>query len=290
MQRSATIAALLFALLAMAARPGLAGQISAFVSIVPQQYFLEQIGGDRVDVHVMVPPGANPATYEPAPTQMTKLAKADLYFTVGVPFENAWMDKLLSANPDLKVIHTEAGIEKRSIERRHPDDGRSEGTPDPHIWLSPPLVMLQARNILTALAAADAAHSKTYAANYQQFIQQIVDLDLRLRRRLSASQNRRFMVFHPSWGYFADAYGLSQVAIEVEGKSPKGSDIQRLIRLAKKHEIRRVLVQPQFSSRNAETIAGAIDGQTVIADPLAGNWPENLLTVADRIRERSHDP
>lgn len=284
MKRLTSTAAVLLTLSAVLAAPGFAGKINAFVSIVPQQYFLEQIGGDFVDVHVMVPPGAHPATYEPAPDQMTALAKADLYFTVGVPFENAWMDKLRGANPDLQVIDTDSGIEKRPIDG-HDGRGQSrvEGTPDPHIWLSPPLVMLQARHMMNALAEADPKHSAHYEANYKAFLKAIVDIDIRLRRRLSEPENPRFMVFHPSWGYFADAYGLSQIPIEVEGKSPKAAEIQRLIRFARQHDIRTVLVQPQFSTRDAEMIASDIEGQIVVADPLAKNWPENLLTVAGRI-------
>ena len=162
-----------------------ADRLSVFVSILPQKYFVQQIGKDLVDVKVMVQPGASPATYEPKPRQMADLAKTDIFFAVGVPFENAWLNKIAAANPDMKVIHTDEGVQKRAmlahqhehdaqVEEQHESDLDHEkgehyeevdhdkdhhgGTGlDPHIWLSPPLVKVQGRTILTALSEADPA-------------------------------------------------------------------------------------------------------------------------------------
>jgi len=290
MRRSRRILLLPFLLVILSA-PVAAAEISAFVSIVPQEYFLHKIGGDRVEVHVMVPSGANPHTYEPAPRQMTDLSKADIYFSIGIPFESAWMERFKSINPDLSVVETHLGIERKPIERHDGHDhghahenGDGQASPDPHIWLSPPLVKIQAGNILKGLIAADPAHRNAYERNHAAFIREIDTLDAELRRRLQ--KGTEFMVFHPSWGYFADAYGLVQVPVEIEGKSPKAAEIQRLIRYAEERNIRTVLVQPQLSSRSAEMIAHSIHGRTVDADPLAGNWPDNLLHVADRILEK----
>ncbi len=270
----------------------IASDINVFVSILPQKYFVRQIGGDRVTVDVLIPPNSSPHAYEPSPRQMVRLAGAGIYFTTGVPFEAAWLDKIRAATPGLKIVSMADGIERKPIDRHNEngdhgddhDDGHGHGSLDPHIWLSPPLVMLQARNILTGLIRIDPGNRKTYEDNYAAFIQKVVSLDAQLRRRLA--DGGKFMVFHPSWGYFADAYGLTQIAIEVEGKSPKAAEIARLIRYAETHDIRTILVQPQFSTRDAEMISKSIRGKTVVADPLSENWAENLLLVADRIREK----
>jgi zinc transport system substrate-binding protein len=283
-----TAAFLALVLLLTTALPAAAGP-SAFVSIQPQKYFVERIGGDAVDVKVMVAPGAHPAVYEPSPRQMAALSRADLYFAAGVPFEDAWLKKIRAANPDLKIVHTDAWIQKQPIDRNgstEADHGHDHGNKDPHIWLSPPLVMIQARHILAALSRTDPENADTYEANGQKFISELAQLDTRLRQMFAQhSGGRRFLVFHPSWSYFADAYGLEQIPVEISGKAPKAAELQRLITLARKNDIQTVLIQPQVSSKSAETIARAIDGQVVSADPLAENWPENLVEVAGKILE-----
>ena len=262
-----------------------ASGLNVFVSIPPQKYFVEQIAGDRADIRIMVPPGAHPATYEPTPRQMTALAGSDIYFAAGVPFESAWMDKIQKANPDLAIVHTDAWIEKQPIDRTASDRHAHGGT-DPHIWLSPPLVMIQARHIVTAFIAADPQSAEFYNSKYRRFISALGELDAKLRRLFPPGEKiPEFLVFHPSWGYFAEAYGLSQTPVEKAGKSPKSAEIQRLIRHARQKKIHTVLVQPQASSRAAEVIARAIDGSVVDADPLAANWRENLLSVAEQIRQ-----
>lgn len=265
----------------------------AFVSVAPQSYFVKKIGGDRVAVSVMVPPGASPATYEPKPAQMRGLSKATLYFAVGAPFERTWLDRIRSANPDMKVIRTQDGIEIRHMKGRHDhgnghshaEAGDASGIPDPHIWLSPPLVILQARNILTALIDADPDHRDAYEANCRAFVSELTELDAHIRRILAPLEKRRFMVFHPSWGYFADAYGLEQVPAEIEGKNPKPADLQRLIALARENGIRVIFVQPQFSDRSARIIADAVGGRVTEADPLAADWTDNLRKVTRRFAE-----
>ena len=165
-----------------------AERLPVFVSIVPQKYFLEKIGGDVLDVSVMVLPGANPATYEPKPHQMVALSKAKLYFAIGVPFEKTWLKKFKAANPHLLVVFTEKGIKKRAMkgrhqhqQGRHEPDERHHGIKDPHIWLSPPLVKIQARNILRALIKVDRGHVALYKANYKKFIHEIEALDAEIR-------------------------------------------------------------------------------------------------------------
>jgi len=258
-------------------------QLSVFVSLLPQKYFVQQICKDLAVVQVMVPPGASPATYEPKPRQMAAISKARIYFSIGVPFESAWLMKIAAANPDMAVVPTDRGIKKSpmAVHYHHEDEKQPEhGTLDPHIWLSPPLVMIQVRTILEALQEADPTHRSVYENNYRAFISQLSDLDAELRRIFSGSFGQQFMVFHPSWGYFAHAYGIKQVPIEIEGKEPKPAQLRELIEHAREDGIKFVFVQPQFSARSAKLIAREISGQVVFADPLAEDWAGNLLAVA----------
>lgn len=271
-----------------------ADRLPVFVSIVPQKYFVQQIGGDRVDVQVMVQPGASPATYEPKPRQMAAIASAALYFAIGVPFERSWLDKIAAANPRMAVVHTDRGIEKRAMaahaheeeeNHRHAETGHhgpdeEAGIPDPHIWLSPPLVAIQARAICAALAAVDPDHASAYKLRCDRFIADIQALDSDLKQIFSGVKGRRFMVFHPSWGYFAEAYGLIQIPIELEGKAPKPAQLTQIITMARENRIKAIFVQPQFSTKSAALVGRAIGGRLVPADPLALNWSDNLKAVA----------
>lgn len=289
-----------------------ADKIPVFVSIVPQKYFVEKIGGERVDVHVMVQPGASPATYEPKPRQMVDISKSRVYFAIGVPFENAWLDKIAAFNPAMMIVHTDQGIQKIPLADHHHREnvahfskdadhpgGDNQGAAhvneinrhpselDPHIWLSPPLVMIQAGTILDALQVIDPSHRSDYETNYRAFVSEIKALDAELRSILAGRQGEHFMVFHPSWGYFARAYGLEQVAAEMEGKAPKPAQLKELIARARALDIKVIFVQPQFSSKSAELIAREIGGQVVFADPLAEDWPDNLRKVAQQIKVQS---
>ena len=279
------------------------GKLDVFVSLVPQKYFVQQIGRDLVEVQVMIPPGVDIHTYEPKPRQMAALARARLYFAIGIEFEKARLKKLSRVNPRMKVVPTDLGIQKISLAASHhhngtdthraqTDHGKEKGEPassglDPHIWLSPPLVKRQARAILAALQEIDPVYHSTYEANYQAWVAEIDELDAELKKILSAKRGSQFMVFHPAWGYFARTYGLQQLSVEIEGKNPKPAQIKELIEHARKNDIKVIFAQPQISTRSAELIAREIGGQVVLADPLAENWADNLRKVARQIAAES---
>jgi zinc transport system substrate-binding protein len=281
------------------------GKIAVFVSIIPQKYFVQQIGKNLVDIQVMVQPGASPASYEPKPRQMAAIAKTHIYFSIGVPFENVWLNKIASSNPNMMVVQTDHGIPKTPMADHHHQGGEADhqkadqhhenehgqdeirgdpGILDPHIWLSPPLVMIQARTILVALQKVDPVHHTDYEANFKACISEISKLDAELKNSFSGKHGLQFMVFHPAWGYFADTYGLKQIPVEIEGKNPKPAQLKELIEYANQNNINVIFVQPQFSAKSAEVIARGIGGQVVLADPLAEEWAANLRKVAREIK------
>lgn len=269
---------------------------SLFVSIAPQEFFVRKIAGDRFDVSVMVAPGADAHTFEPKPRQMIALSEAKIYFAIGVEFEKTWLDRFQALNPDLKIVHTHHGIKKipikafqhqekdanpnRTSAKKDHGQQHGRGGLDPHIWLSPPLVKILARNIRKALQDLDSAHASVYEANYQRFIAEIDKLDAELRGIFKGKQGLGFMVYHPSWGYFAHTYQLAQIPVEIEGKAPKPAQLKALIAHAKEHGIKVIFVQPQFSARSADLIAREIGGQVAFVDPLARHWANNLREVA----------
>jgi zinc transport system substrate-binding protein len=272
-------------------------RLPVFVSIEPQKYFVSQIGKDLVDVQVMVQSGANPHTYEPKPLQMAALSTAEIYFSIGVTFENIWLSKIASSNPNLMIIHTDEKIKKLPMltphhhhdetvhNQREDHDHLHNSILDPHIWLSPPLVKIQALNIVKALQQADPVNSAKYENNYKDFIAQIDLLHIELENIFSGKEGTAFLVFHPSWGYFAKAYGLRQFPIEIEGKDPKPAQLIEIIKYAKNHNIKVIFVQPQFSTRSAQMIAKEIGGKVVSIDPLALNWEENLRYVGSIFKD-----
>ncbi len=260
--------------------------LSVFVSIIPQKYFVQKIGGRHVTVAAMVRPGANPATYEPRPSQMAALASARLYFAIGVPFEKAWMKRITAANPRMQIVPTQQGVEKMPMATVPNDHHKHhKGIQDPHIWLSPRLVKIQAGHMARALAAADPLHRRQYEKNYRRFSSELDTLDADLRRLFAGCQGMEFMVFHPSWGYFARDYGLRQVPVEIEGKAPKPAKLKQLIEHARQRGIRVILVQPQFSRKSAELIGRAVGARVVTADPLAEDWAQNLRRCAAAIQK-----
>jgi len=254
-----------------------------FASVLPLKTFVERVGGGHVRVEAMVRPGQSPATYDPTPRQVAELASADLYVRVGVPFENAWMTRIRSANPGMPVLDAREGIELRRHEGD--DDGHGHDALDPHVWTSPTRVKVMAANIRDALIRLDPENRSDYQANYRTFAAELDALDGEIRRLLENIPDRRFLVYHPAWGYFADTYGLTQVAIEREGKEPGARTLTALIDQARREGVRVIFVQPQFNRRSAEQVARAIGGRVEAIDPLAADYEENLRRVANSIAE-----
>jgi len=248
------------------ATPESTGKIKVTVSILPQQYFVERIGDQYVDVNVMVLPGSSPATYEPKPEQLKALNLADAYVSIGVPFENAWLERIASANPDMLMVDTTQGIERVGD--------------DPHIWLSPKLVKVQAQTIYDALAQLDPTHKAAYKANLNGFLVDIDALDTEIRTTLAGVKSRKYMVFHPSWGYFARDYDLEMISIEIGGQEPSAAELADLIGEAREEGIKIIFAQPEFSTRDAETIAREIGGEVLLISPLALDWLDNLRKAA----------
>jgi len=277
-------------LMGLAAQVAMAADKDAlvvFVSILPQKFMVERIGAGHVDVEVMVGPGQSPATYEPLPRQMAKLSRAALYYRIGVQFETAWMDRLVANNPRMRVLDAREGIALRTMEpagghHRNQAHSDAEGA-DPHIWLSPRRMLRMAERLRDTLIELAPEQAAAFRANHQRLHRELVQLDQALGEQLAPLKGRRFMVYHPSWGYFADDYQLQQVAIEAEGKEPGARSLVRLIEQARRERVRTIFVQPQFAQGQAKALARAVGARVVAIDPLAADYFANMRRVARAI-------
>ncbi len=249
-------------------------KISVAVTILPQAYFAERIGGNRVLVNVMIPKGMNPETYEPTPQQLINLSKAKIYVKIGrdnFPAEQKFTRTIKDKDAALEVV----GMTTDSSSRDR----------DPHIWVSPSAVKKLAQNLCTALARIDPPHKAYYEANLSSFLKDTEKMDQEIRAALAGKKGLSFMVYHPAWGYFAAEYGLRQLAIEEEGKPVNLSHMRNMIDLAKKKGIDVVFVQKGFDLRSARAVAAEINGRIVETDPLEKNWHDNMKSFANILKE-----
>ncbi len=261
-------------------------RINIAVSILPQTYFVKAIGKDKVSVFEIVPPGAEPATYEPLPMQISRLSYADIYFTIGVPFEKRFLTKIKG---DLKKTHfiaTDTDIEKIKMAHHHHegadnDSNHEAGEKDPHIWLDPQLVKVQATSVYKGLAAYDPKNESFYKKNLDDFNKEMDELNNYIENKLSHIKGASFIVFHPVWGYFTKRYGLKQIAIEVEGKEPSPADIEKIISEAGEENAQAIFLQKQFSRKSGERIGEAVGLKPLFLDPLSDDYVNNMKYIAD---------
>ncbi len=238
-------------------QPAPSGQrLIVAVTIPPQAEFVERVGGDGVEPLIMVPAGAEPHTYEATPRQLVRLNEAQAYAQVGtgIAFEQVWLERIRAANPRLLII--DCGAEVPLV------DG------DPHAWLSLRHARTMAAAVRDGLCRLDPAREAVYRRNWEQYAAELAALDSTLAARLGASGVRAFLVYHPSWGYFARDYGLRQLSVEQEGREPTAQRLGQLVDELRRERLRTLFVAPQFEPRSARAIAAEIGATVVTADPL----------------------
>jgi len=272
--------ALLMMLLPFAARAG--EPVRVFVSILPQAELVERIGGERVEVTVLVRPGGSPATYSPTPRQLAELSRAKLFVRVGVPFEEGFIKKVGEIYPKLKIVDQRDNVRLLKAVHVH-DHVHVHGETDPHIWLDPKRLKVQVQNIGKALVEADAGNIDWYNGNLAKLIAELDELDKRLAKVMAPYRGQTLLVYHPAYGYFADSYGLRQVAVEAGGKEPGGKRLANVIEQARELKAKVIFVQPQFSKKSAGLVAEAIGGKVVAMDPLARDVIANLEKMAQTV-------
>ncbi len=250
------------------------GKLNVIVSILPQKAFVEAVGGEHVNVKVLIPPGGSPATYDLKPSDLVAVEGASIYFRIGyIPFELSNAQKIANLNPSLKIIDTSVNVSLR----------HSSDSIDPHIWLSPIQVKHQVDTISSSLCDADPENCEDYLESSQEFKHKLDELHAELNTEFSHLKTKKLMVFHPAWGYFADEFGLQQIAIEEDGKEPTAMQLQHLIDKARSENIKVIFVQSQFNQNIANSVAEQLGAIVISIDPLAEDYLNNLRSVASSI-------
>jgi len=277
----------LFVFLALGAVAGGAAQDKpvVFVSIPPQAWLVKRLAGEAVEVQTLLPAGADPHTYEPTSRQIRKLAGASLYLTVGMPFEAPLASRAAKLSASLKVAAMDAGIAKREAsEHDHDPAGHACGEGgDPHIWLSPRLLCAMASNTVAALDRALPQGPASRKADLERTVAEIRGTDEAVREKLRNLKMRTWVVYHPSWRYFAEEYGLTLLAVEEDGKAPSAKHLADLISKTQSAGVKLVFTEPQYDKRSALTLSQQVGARLDVIDPLQEDWPALMREVAKKL-------
>lgn len=260
-------------------------KIAVAVSIVPQETFVKAVAGDLVEVITMVPPGNSPSNYQPTPKQMSKFSESEIYFSIGVPTEEAnILPRIKDLNRDIKIVSLDDKVSE-VYPHRFFQGQEGKGNKDPHIWLSPKRVKIMVETIKEELILLDPDNREIYEENALKYISELDEIDNEIKEALKEHKGQSFIIYHPAFGYFADDYGLKMLAIEDHGKKATALKVQEVIEFAKREDIKFVFYQEEFDSGQAETISDEIEGEAIKVAPLAPNYIENLLHIANKFKD-----
>lgn len=252
------------------------------VSITPQKYFVQRIADTLVDVEVMVPPGSSPETYEPTASQLRLISRAEAYFSLGLlEFELSMLKNIQKQNPDLLVVnHSEELnlLESECLGHNHHEHSHAHSH-DPHVWTSPAEVKKMVNKIVAILEDRFPEHSNTFQKNSEQFLSDIDKLDTFIKSELNDTKINKFFVFHPALTYYARDYGVTQVALEEEGKAPSMKHFKTVLNDAMDQGAKTIFIQKEFDVNTARTAADDIGGKVEVIDPLEKNWLENMYQI-----------
>ena len=280
-----------FFLLMVLSAMGFSQPLQVAVSIDPQRFLVERIGGDTIKVVTIVPAGKNPHSYEPTPSQMKELSRSVVWFSIRIEFEQAIMPKIKSLYPHIRIVDTSIGIKRRIMREEeldkhdHDHDHDEVGAEDTHIWMSVRLMKNQADVVYKTLVEINPSQKALYKKNYENLLKELNILDKELSRKLAPYKGKEFFIYHPVLGYFADDYGLRQISIEIKGKEPSPSQLAKVINLARKHKVKIIFVQEGFSKKSAETVAKAIGGKVVEINPLTSDYLNMMRKIGDMLVE-----
>jgi zinc transport system substrate-binding protein len=257
-------------------------KIGVIVSIAPEVEFVRAVGGDKVDVTLMVPSTADVHTYEPLPSQLSKVAGAQIYVMLGsgLEFENNYMDKLISSNPNILIVNSSKGIQLiPSSEGSETENHHENGIYDPHIWTSPRNAKTMVNNIYEGLVEVDPENQEYYQKNRDEYLKKLDELD-RNTTELLKDKTRPILIFHPAFGYYARDYNLTMIGVMVNDEEPSPQRIAMMVDTAQENNITVVYVEPQYDPKYMDAIASQIGGQVLFVSDLDENYLENMQKVA----------
>lgn len=248
------------------------------VSIPPQAFFVEKIAKDSVEINILISPNSNEHNVEFKPAVIKNLEKSKIYFLANLELEKILESKFKNTLKSVKIVNINDGISLLENDEHEHDKN------DPHTWLDPILVKTQAQNIYKALSQTFPQNKDFYAKNLENFLKELDDLNLTIKTNLQNIKNREFIVYHPSWGYFAKRYNLIQIPVEIDGKEPKIKDLQKLIKTAKEHDIKVIFIQSGFPENSVKTLSKELDAKIVFINHLAKDWDKELLKTIQALK------
>ena len=283
-----------------------AAEATVAVTIVPQIEMLEAIAGERVEVVEMIPKGFSPANYSPSPSEMRAFSEAGIYFSIGVPADMQNILPRAEERSDLEVVklfekieakyphryfgeedadeHHEDGDHDEDVDNDDADHGHSHaGGRDPHIWLSPARASYMVEIMRDELIELLPEYEAEFKENTDQYLEKLAAVDRKNKELLSSYKGEAILVYHPSFGYFTEHYGLKMLSIEKDGKEPGPQHLQEIIENAKEQGIQNVFYQAEIDSAKTRAVAEELDGEIVQFNPLAENYIENLEKMAAEI-------
>ncbi|AJC91620.1 metal ion ABC transporter, periplasmic metal-binding protein [Campylobacter subantarcticus LMG 24377] len=253
------------------------------VSIPPQAFFVEKIAKDSVEINILISPNSNEHNVEFKPTVIKNLEKSKIYFLADLELEEILESKFKNTLKNVKIVNINDGISLLENEE-HDEHEHEHDTNDPHTWLDPILVKIQAQNIYKALSQTFPQNKDFYAKNLQNFLKELDDLNLTIKTNLQNIKNREFIVYHPSWNYLAKRYNLIQIPVEINGKEPKIQDLQKLIKIVKEKNIKVIFVQPGFSENSTKVLSKELNAKIVFIDHLSKDWDKELLKTIQALK------
>ncbi|EAI4447420.1 cation ABC transporter substrate-binding protein [Campylobacter lari] len=251
------------------------------VSIPPQAFFVEKIAKDSVEINILISPNSNEHNVEFKPMMIKNLEKSKIYFLADLELEKILENKFKNTLKNVKIVNINDGI---SLLENDETDEHEHGKNDPHTWLDPVLVKIQAQNIYKALSQTFPQNKDFYAKNLENFLKELDDLNSVIKTNLQDIKHREFIVYHPSWNYLAKRYNLIQIPVEIDGKEPKIQDLQKLIKIAKEKNIKVIFVQPGFSENSAKVLSKELNAKIVFIDHLAKDWDKELLKTIQALK------
>ena len=238
-------------------------KLKVFVTVLPQVGIVSQIAGPDVEVKALISKAGCPETYSPTPKQLQELSNSTIFIDLGLPFEATWLKKLSSSS--LKTFHMTKNIKLRDMETgdEHGHNEHHHGDKDPHVWLSLKNLDIMAENTANILIEFMPESKKAIQKNLKAFKAKTLSLNKQIELKMKGAGSKNIFVMHPSYGYFADDYGLKQYPIELEGKEPTAKQLVKTTKLFKDNNASIILVQPEFSDKTAKAIA-ELTGATLV--------------------------
>lgn len=257
--------------------------VKVAVSVLPQLEIVERIGGERVQVEALLEQGDSCGVFEARPGRLAWLARADVFFRIGVDFETTMVPRMRESMPRVRVVDLREGLTLHRVVHEH--HGERVVHWDPHTWMDPVLVKAHARRIAAVLSEIDEGGADYYRANLENLLEAIGELHATIETALAEHRGSVFFVYHPAYGYFAERYGLEQVAVQTAGRDPTARELRNILSFARESGVKVIFIQPQESRRHAERIASTIGADVLELDPMASNWMDNLRQMGSLIAQ-----